>query len=235
MASKTVAPTVVPRRTRVVSSQETVAAGADQAPVRSRGRSRSDTSRTAILHAALKLLEIGSVQQLSIEAIAREAGVGKATIYRWWPSKASVVIDAFVQYHVVHTPMPRDVSPSEALRRHLQMLIEQYSGRSGRLVAQILAEGQGDPEVLRELRERFFYGRRELVREIVEQARKAGEFRTDISTDAMMDLMYGPIYFRLLMAHLPLDRQFAEEHNQAVFTLLSAEKNSPAVKPRKRA
>ena len=92
----------------------------------------------------------------SIESIAREAGVGKATIYRWWSSKAAVVIDAFVQNHVVHTPMPKGVTSREALTRHIHLLVEQYGGWPGRIVAQILAEGQADPDALRELRERFF-------------------------------------------------------------------------------
>ena len=119
------------------------------------GRARSEASRRAILNATLKLLEQQTVQQVTIESIAKKAGVGKATIYRWWASKASVVIDAFVQNHVVHTPMPKGVSAQEALTQHMRLLIEQYSGWPGRVVAQILAEGQADPEVLREFRERF--------------------------------------------------------------------------------
>jgi AcrR family transcriptional regulator len=187
------------------------------------GRARSDASRTAILLATLKLLESSTLQQVSVEAIAREAGVGKATIYRWWTSKASVVIDAFIQYHVAHTPMPRGMPPREALSRHLHLLIDEYSGRSGQLVAQILAQGQADPEVLREFRERFFYGRQAVVREVMEQGRRSGEFRTDLDTVEAMDLLYSPIYFRLVIGHLPLDRRFADSHAQSILSLLSGE------------
>lgn len=199
-----------------------------------RGRTRSDSSRTSILRAALKLLETSSLQEISIEGIAREAGVGKATIYRWWPSKASVVIDAFVRYHVAHTPIPHNVPAREALRSHMRALIDQYAGRSGRLVAQILAAGQADPAVLSEFRERFFYGRREAIRDVVEQARRTGEFRTDMDTEATMDIMYAPIYFRLLMGHLPLDRHFAEAHAQSILKLLSETTSQPAPRSRKR-
>ena len=118
----------------------------------------------AILDATLKLLETTPLQQVSIESIAREAGVGKATIYRWWSSKAAVVIEAFLQTHVSHTPMEKGGSPREAIARHFHLLVDEYSGWSGRIVAQIMAEGQSEPNVLREFRERFWYGRRALVR-----------------------------------------------------------------------
>lgn len=194
--------------------EPTVARGGDAAlrPVRRRtpGRIRSDASRIAILNAALRLLETQSLQQITIESIAREAEVGKATIYRWWPSKASIVIEAFVQNHIVHTPMPAGVTVAEALRQHLHSLIEQYGGWPGKVVAQILAEGQSNPQVLREFRERFFHGRRAMVRETVEEGRRRGEIRTDMEVDVLMDLVYATVYFRLMMQHLPLDAQQAE-------------------------
>jgi AcrR family transcriptional regulator len=189
----------------------------------------------AILDATLKLLETTPVQQISIESIAREAGVGKATIYRWWNSKAAVVIEAFLHTHVSHTPMPKDVSPRAALTRHVHRLVEEYSGWSGRIVSQIMAEGQGDPDVLREFRERFWYGRRAVVREVVEEARRLGEFRTDLETELQMDILYAPIYFRLLMRHLPLDKKFADDHCAAIMQMLApAEKEAGAVPARKR-
>jgi AcrR family transcriptional regulator len=189
----------------------------------------------AILDATLKLLETTPVQQISIESIAREAGVGKATIYRWWNSKAAVVIEAFLHTHVSHTPMPKDVSPRAALTRHVHRLVEEYSGWSGRIVSQIMAEGQGDPDVLREFRERFWYGRRAVVREVVEEARRLGEFRTDQETELQMDILYAPIYFRLLMRHLPLDKKFADDHCAAIMQMLApAEKEAGAVPARKR-
>ena len=189
-------------------------------PKRSPGRARSDSSRVAILSAALRLLETMPLQQISIETIAREAGVGKATIYRWWASKASIVIEAFVQYHVSHTAIPKDLASSKALARHIQLMVDEYGGLSGRIVSQILAEGQSDPSVLREFRERFWYGRRALVRELVEDARRQGEFRTDMDADFQMDILYAPIYMRLFMKHLPLDRKFADTHVDVMLEML---------------
>jgi len=174
----------------------------------------------AILEATLKLLEATPVQQISIESIAREAGVGKATIYRWWNSKAAVVIEAFLHTHLSHTTMPKVESPREALTRHVHLLVEEYSGWSGRIVSQIMAEGQSDPDVLREFRERFWYGRRAVVREVLEDARRLGEIRDDLDTELQMDILYAPIYFRLLMRHLPLDKKFADQHCAAIMQML---------------
>lgn len=201
---------------------------------RSPGRSRSDTSRSAILNAALKLLEGTPLQQISIESIAREAGVGKATIYRWWSSKAELVIDAFMETHASRTPMPKGVTPVEALTRHMHLLIEQYAGWSGRIVSQLLAEGQGDPDVLRQFRERFSYGRRAMVREVMEEGRRTGVFRSDIDTEMQMDILYAPIYLRLIFGHLPLDKRFADQHCATMMQLLAAPapQARPAVKRR---
>ena len=221
-------------KTGARSSARSGAPGAGKARARTPGRVRSDASRVAILDATLKLLETNPLQQISIESIAREAGVGKATIYRWWNSKAAVVIDAFLHTHVSHTPMPKGVSPREALTKHVHLLVDEYSGWSGRIVSQIMAEGQGDPDVLREFRERFWYGRRPVVREVVEDARRRGEIRSDMDTELQMDVLYAPIYFRLLMGHLPLDKKFADTHCAAMMQMLAPPEAEAASTPARR-
>ena len=103
------------------------------------GRPRSEATRRQILDAAISLLQDNSIQVISIEAIAREAGVSNATIYRWWESKASVAIDAFIEHHLVKTTLPREMRPRDAIEHHFRSLVTQYSGWSGWLVAQIIA------------------------------------------------------------------------------------------------
>ncbi|WP_439891162.1 TetR/AcrR family transcriptional regulator [Ralstonia sp. 25C] len=187
------------------------------------GRPRSEVTRSQILAATVRLLEQQSVQSISIEGIAREAGVGKATIYRWWDSKAHVVIDAFMEHHVVKTPMPRDVPPATAIARHLHSLIHEYAGWSGKIVAQIIGEGQSDPAVLREFRERFHYGRRAVVREMLEAWRKEATIPAPNNIETLSDLLYAPVYMRLLLGHAPLDEEFAREHISYAYSLLGAE------------
>ncbi|MFB9126035.1 TetR/AcrR family transcriptional regulator [Paraburkholderia dipogonis] len=187
------------------------------------GRPRSEGTRTQILAATVRLLETRTVQSISIEAIAREAGVGKATIYRWWDSKALVVIDAFMEHHVVKTPMPRNLPPGKAIASHLVSLIHEYAGWSGRIVAQIIAEGQSDPVVLREFRERFHYGRRALVREMLDEWRVAERILAPANVETLAELLYAPVYMRLLSGSGPLDDRFAQEHINYIYTLLGIE------------
>lgn len=190
--------------------------------VNSSGRPRSEKARVAILKATIKLLEQMTLQELSIEAIASESGVSKATIYRWWPSKVSVVIDAFVEYHVLKTPIRRDVSPREALINHMSALVHQYSGLPGRIVAQIIAAGQADAEVLREFRERFWYGRRAALRELFAEGQRLGEFKSGVDLEFLMDVLYAPIYFRLLWGHMPLDESLVQALVDNVLPLLES-------------
>lgn len=187
------------------------------------GRPRSESTRRSILGAALSLLQTQSVQSITIEAIAREAGVSKATIYRWWPSKVLVVIDAFMENHIVHTPMLYDVHPAEALVRHWRSLAEQYREWPGQIVAQILAEGQSDQGVLREFRQRFHYGRRAVVREVVEKLSSTHKLPEGLEAEILMDMLYSPIYMRLLWGHAPIDEEFIQTYPLMVFKLIGIE------------
>jgi AcrR family transcriptional regulator len=88
-----------------------------ESPSRTRGRPRSEVARQAILDATKTLLETATVRELTIEAIAKKAGVGKSTIYRWWPRKAAIVIDAFFESLAPLTSFTPSESVSEALSR----------------------------------------------------------------------------------------------------------------------
>jgi AcrR family transcriptional regulator len=206
----------------------------NQAAQRSPGRTRSTASRLAILNATLKLLETQSLQQVSIEAIAREAGVGKATIYRWWPTKAAVVIEAFVISHVSRVTASKDMGPRESLAQIMKLLIKEYAGWEGRIVSQIIAEGQSDPTVLHEFRERFWYGRRAMALELVNEARRLGEFRDDIPVEFQLNQLFAPIYFQLLTAHGPLNQEFANAHCDNVMRLMAPAARQTPTKPKSR-
>jgi len=194
-------------------------------PAKSRGggRPRSEATRRAILTATLKLLREMPIQTLTIEAIAREAGVSKATIYRWWDSKASVVIDAFIEDHIIHTPMRHDIHPAEALLAHWRSLAEQYAGWPGKVVGQILGEGQSDPAVQREFRERFYYGRRAIVNEVFDQLRNVRPDIPDIQTEHLVDMLYSAVYRRLMLGYGSIDKRFIREYPIDFFSLLGIE------------
>lgn len=184
------------------------------------GRPRSEESRTAILEATWNLLKTTNLKDLSIEGIARESGVGKTTIYRWWPSKIAVVMDAFVEHVLPITPFPEDISAAGAIQMQMASLVRAFSGDYGRIVAQILAEGQADPDALASYRDRFIYPRRLAARVIIQRGMEDGEFDANLDPELVIDALYGPIYFRLLVGHLPLDLQFSEKLSRLVFKAL---------------
>ena len=186
------------------------------------GRPRSLASEQAILTAAWKLLQTCSVRKLSIEAIAREAGVGKTTIYRWWPSKAAVVVDAFLAQVEASLPFPETETAAASLALQMQQVVKILSGDVGRIVAQIIAEGQCDPEALESFCDRFLNPRRDAARQVILQGIASGEFTPDLDPDLAMDILYGPIYYRLLVQHLPLDEAFAAAlPEQAIVSILN--------------
>lgn len=209
-----------------MSKRNTAAALVPQSPKASRGggRPRSEATRKAILAATFDLLRSNSVQAISIEAIAREAGVSKATIYRWWNSKASVVIDVFVENHIVQTPMRHDIHPAEALLNHWRLFAQQYAGWGGKVVGQILAEGQSDPDAQREFRERFYYGRRAVVLEVLEDLRKeVPSIAAGTDSELLLDMLYSSVYMRLFWGFAPINDKFIAEFPIGVFRLLGVE------------
>ncbi|RRJ86614.1 TetR/AcrR family transcriptional regulator [Gulosibacter macacae] len=173
---------------------------------------RSEQSRQSILSATLKLIDERepdsiSVQQLSIERIAREAGVSKTTIYRWWPNKASVIIDTFLENHILATPVREDLPAIEAMREHVVALANVYSGFEGRLMAQLLAEAQYDADTLEEFKRHFWRPRREAVTRLIERAQAEGSLRSEVSAELIAERIYSPLYFRLLFQEGTFDTE----------------------------
>jgi AcrR family transcriptional regulator len=199
---------------------------------RPRGRPRSEAARQAILEATKSLLETTTVRDLTIEAIARKAGVGKTTIYRWWSSKAAVVIDT-LEAAVPHARLAECKSVTAALSEQVRLLIEQYRGPYGRIMAELIAEGQANPGLLAEFRERFLMRRRAVARDLIEHGKSIKEFDPNIDTDLVCDMIYGSIYYRLLIGHLPLDSAFAEALPKHVFGALYERdrRHSPCRRP----
>ncbi len=174
------------------------------------GRPRSERARRAILQAANELLEGEGLAAVTMEAIAERAGVSKATVYRWWPNRAAVVMDGFLPTVSSEVPFPHTGHAREDIRLHMRRLTEAFGGQIGRTVAALIAEGQADPELAEALRSRWLLVRRAEAREILELGIERGELREDLDLEAAVDILYGPIYYRLLVGHAPLDEDFAD-------------------------
>jgi AcrR family transcriptional regulator len=159
---------------------------------------------------------------VTVEAIAERAGVSKATIYRWWPNRAAVVMDGFLSVVSSEVPFPHTGRARVDIRTHMRRLAEALGGEMGRTVAALIAEGQDDPELAEALRSRWLSVRRAEAREILELGIKRGELRDDIDLEVAVDVLYGPIYYRMLVGHEPLDSDFADAIADHAFAGLAA-------------
>jgi AcrR family transcriptional regulator len=185
------------------------------------GRPRSESARKSILEATRRLLTHTSLGELSIEAIAKKAKVGKTTIYRWWPNKASVAMEAFLEQPGVQNIMPTTATAGEAIQKQLESLIRQLRGQNGRIVAGIIAESQSDPSVLDLLYESYLKERVDLFYTKIEEGKKSGEFDPDVDTTIAIDMLLGPLFLRVLSGESAIDSTFAENYpRQALRAIL---------------
>jgi AcrR family transcriptional regulator len=202
---------------------QTVEQAAENHPeARPPGRPRSERARRAILQAANELLESEGFAAVTMEAIAERAVVSKATVYRWWPNRAAVVMDGFLSTVSSEVPFPHTGHAREDIRLHMRRLTEALSGKIGQTVAALIAEGQADPELAEALRSRWLSVRRAEAREILELGIERGELREDLDPEVAVDILYGPIYYRLLVAHAPVDEDFAGILAEHIFSGLVA-------------
>ena len=181
-----------------------------QAGVGGRGRPRSERARRAILKAAGELLERDGFTAVTMERIAERAGVSKATIYRWWPNKAAVMTDSFLELMVPDTSPLDTGSAREDLRLRLRGLAHVLAGRSGRFVAALIAESQTDPEVTEALRTQWISVRRRETRPLLRRGIERGELRSDLDLEVAIDALYGPVYWRMLTGYAPLSDDFVD-------------------------
>lgn len=176
----------------------------------SRGRPRSREAHLAVLDAAAELLLDRGLAAVSMDAVAERAGVSKATIYRWWPTKETLALDALYTEWTTARPRPRDTG---SLRGDLLSLLRPWARLTttrpyGRVIAALLTKAQTDPVFAAEYRHRVLEPRREQARALFERAIERGEIPADTKIDIGLDLIYGPLYHRLLHGHAPLNDRY---------------------------
>jgi AcrR family transcriptional regulator len=175
-----------------------------------RGRPRSETSRKAILRAAGELLVEHDLSSISMDAVAAHAGASKATIYRWWPSKELLALDAlFSDWE----PAGPDMPDTGTLTGDLNALIEPWARQLAakpyaRVIAALITKAQNDPQFAEQYHARFVEPRRDQARGIFARAIGRGEIPPDTDIEAALDVLYGPIYHRILHGHARLTDDF---------------------------
>ena len=208
--------------------------GGDGAARRRPGRPRSERARQAILNSTLKFLEAkeNGFADLTIERVAEEAGVGKATVYRWWPNKAALVADVFASSVTQKLHFPDTGSVAGDMSRQMQQLVRILRSRRGHILSVILAAGQSDASLIQAFRERFLKPRRAEAYTTLGRGIERGELPADLDPDLVLDALYGPIYMRFLIGHGSLTAEFVDKLCELVLKRAGGHPMSSPGKPR---
>lgn len=163
------------------------------------GRPRSLDTKNAILAAAYRLLIENGFKAVTVDGIAETAGVSKATIYKWWPNKAAVVIEAFFEASEALLPVPDTGSVREDMLLQVRHLAAFLTGSEGKYIREFIAEGQFDANIAGEYRSRYFNPRRFISKGILVKGMERGELRPDLDSELCIDLIFAPLFYRLLI------------------------------------
>ena len=175
------------------------------------GRRRSERSHDAILRATQDLLVERGYPGVSIEGIAARAGVGKQTIYRWWGSKAALVLEAYLTAEdAVAHPAATGSTRADvcALLRWLVAVLVRPTG--GPVVAGLVAELPHDADLALGFRREVVPARRHAMLAALERGRARGEICRDADLEVVVDELHGAVFYRLLLSGEPLDDAFVE-------------------------
>ena len=189
---------------------------------RRKGRPRSEKSKRSILKATSSLLLHMSVQELSIEAIAKKAKVGKTTIYRWWPNKTAVIMEALSNQPGMQAPLPTPKNNAEAVQMQLEKLIRLLQSKNGETISQLFAESQSDEKAQAIFENNFLTPLMDAIEYSIELGQKQQEFTNRYDIKMMVDMMCGPIFFRLMAHPGDFNDAFMHAYPKQALQLISA-------------
>jgi len=202
--------------------------------VRKVGRPRREAAAAheRIIDAVYDLLQTTAARDLTMEAVAARAGVGKPTLYKWWPSKAALILATFGE-RIALPPAPAKGQALEAVvRSSVAVLVTQFNGLFGKVMRDLIAEGQNEPDVLHALFNEHIKPRRGRLAEQMQRAKATGELAPDANPDLAMDAIFGALYFRFLLRIGPFDKAYGDALVTQVFTGLNPR---PAMRAKRRA
>ena len=167
---------------------------------------RSQKSHRAILAAALDLCAEEGYGNLTVEAIAARAGTSKKTIYRWWPTKGAVVLEALDEWQdgATHVPDTGDIVAD--LQAQLEIVNEFMTGRLGPAYKGLIAESQHDDNLAQALSARFIRPRNEVTLTRLRTAQEQNQLAVDTDLPLLVERLYGPIHYRILLHLGPYSR-----------------------------
>jgi AcrR family transcriptional regulator len=175
------------------------------------GRPRDSRTDRAILEATLELIAELGIHEFRTEDVAARAGVGKGAIYRRYRSKDELVAAAVAALVSEEIALPDTGSTRTDLLALMGEAVELYRGSlAGRLMPNLVGAMAQKPELARTVREEFLAGRRVALSEVLRRGIERGELREDLDVELALDVLGGPLFYRLLVTGGPIDEQLAE-------------------------
>ena len=166
--------------------------------------------------------EESGIAHFTIEGVAARSGAAKTTIYRWWPSKGTLAMEAYHSEVAAMVSFTDSESPVADLRKLLHLMAQAFTSKTGRILAGLIAVAQTDPDTLEAYREGVLEPRRAVVRRILQRGIASGELRPDLDPDATLDALYGPFLARLLLKHAPIDDAYVDRLADTVLRGIAA-------------
>lgn len=174
-----------------------------------RGRPRSQESEAAILQAAYRLAAENGLQAASIDAIARASQVSKMTVYKWWPSREALLIDAFLQQAATLLPLSDDGEPRTVLRDHAAAYAKLLGEDFGRVQRAIIAECIAKTGAAVLFADRYLAARRDLGVGLIRRGQGQGSIRRDVSAADLYDRIYGTLFYQSLFGWRTVTPRYA--------------------------
>lgn len=165
-------------------------------------------SKKGILNATIELLESCSYSSLTIEAIAAQAGVGKTTIYRWWDNKPRLVLDAFLMAVESEFDFDRNQSIQDNFKRQLEALARILNSNIGKSTLTIVTEND---KIAQDFYILFLSIKRNEAKQLLQSAIDKGVVRAAVNMDVVLDMLYGPIFFQILIYKKVPDQQYIDD------------------------
>jgi AcrR family transcriptional regulator len=166
---------------------------------------------------------------VTIEAVADRSGVAKTTIYRWWPNRAALVVDLLLQVATAAVPMPAGKDPLRSVRSELGLVARALEGLTGRLLLSVLGEAQHDPAVRAVLQRGLFGPRRKATAQVVRQAQASGALRPDVPPLLVVDLLFGPLFYRKFVLQERVTGGFVKQVFERVLSGLRSSRRGEGV------
>ena len=174
-----------------------------------RGRPRSIKTTNAILEGAYALMATTGLAATTIDAVARRSDVSKMTIYKWWPSREALLIDAFLHPAAQRLPLPASGSPAARAKRHAVAYAEALQGEFGKVQLAVISECISKSGSAELFHARYLQFRRDALVETIAAGQQDGSILAGSAAEDLYDAIYGSLFYRYVFGIAPLNAAYA--------------------------